>query len=165
MTAKAYYYYGTSGWTSSVLQDYGGSLTWVQLQSCGDHLSWSLTDGQLTVLGTGDMLNYSAGNLPPWYGRRGEITSVYLSNFTVEGIGAYAFYNCTNLTRVLVGVNVARIGNYAFRGCTALQDVVFLGSAPAFAANAFYNVTVTAHYPATDSSWTAFLWRASQISE
>ena len=43
----------------------------------------------------------------------------------VSKLGEYAFYNCPNLTSVVIGENVSTIGSYAFFGCSKLTSVEF----------------------------------------
>ena len=43
----------------------------------------------------------------------------------VVGISTQAFYQCTELTSVIIGDNVTEIGGSAFSGCTALTTAVF----------------------------------------
>ena len=42
---------------------------------------------------------------------------------TVETINSYAFYNCVNLSRIILPESVKRIEEYAFCGCTALNKI------------------------------------------
>jgi len=48
----------------------------------------------------------------------------------VTGIGAYAFFHCSNLTSVTIPAGVTTIGNQAFYYCTALTKAKFAGNAP-----------------------------------
>ncbi|HEX2985318.1 MAG TPA: leucine-rich repeat protein [Caproiciproducens sp.] len=43
----------------------------------------------------------------------------------VETIGEYAFYNCTGLIRLSLGVGATRVGNGAFMNCGALREIHF----------------------------------------
>ena len=52
------------------------------------------------------------------------LTRVVLGNGLTE-IAPYTFMDCTSLTNVVFGENLSVIGNTAFEGCTALTDVVF----------------------------------------
>ncbi len=84
-------------------------------------LRWQLdSNGVLTILGSGDMANYTSYNLAPWYDYRASIYSIAM-NVYATSVGSYAFYQCENLTRVNLSRNITRIGAYAFANCTKLQ--------------------------------------------
>ena len=44
--------------------------------SCGTFMEWSLDGDVLTITGSGDMADYSDGNLAPWYEFAGDIKSI-----------------------------------------------------------------------------------------
>lgn len=90
--------------------------------TCGPNLTWDLTDGVLTISGTGEMKDYSFYSNAPWYSSRSSITSVAIEN-GVTSIGKYAFYDCTNLTGVTISNSVANIGESAFSGCNSLPVI------------------------------------------
>ncbi len=46
----------------------------------------------------------------------------------IRSIGEYAFYNCTQLTRIRLHGGGVRVGNGAFMNCGALTDIVFSAS-------------------------------------
>ena len=53
--------------------------------SCGSNCHWDLTNGVLTITGTGangagKMANYSSINSVPWYSQRASITSVNIAD-------------------------------------------------------------------------------------
>lgn len=57
-----------------------------------------------------------------------EIPAVFQDNGTwyrITGIGAEAFYDCTELKDVTIPSSVKTIGNAAFRNCTSMETVVF----------------------------------------
>ena len=84
VTATAYYPEGNPTWTSDVLQNYGGKLTWVSYESefsgdggeeggetliasgtCGESITWTLdATGTLTISGTGSIGVYSGEQIP-----------------------------------------------------------------------------------------------------
>ena len=141
------------GWTSNVMQNYGGTLTWVCDNKCGDDVTWYLSaDGVLTISGTGDMWDFSIDD-PGYYSFRKSIVSAVIEN-GVTSIGDCAFYNCTSLTNVATQDSVTSIRDGAFWDCTSLSTIIFAGSAPAFGTKVFHNVTTTAYYPAGDPTWT-----------
>ena len=89
--------------------------------TCGDNLTWDLTDGVLTISGTGDMYNFSY-NGSPWDSYRSLITEVSIGN-GVTSIGYSAFFGCTGLTSVNIGNSVTSIGEWAFDGCSSLTSI------------------------------------------
>lgn len=93
-----------------------------QSGTCGDNLTWNLTEGVLTISGTGDMYDFYDG--VPWASYRENITSVTIGN-GVTSIGYGAFHYCTNLASVTISNSVTRIGKDAFYGCSGLKDPVY----------------------------------------
>ena len=73
---------------------------------------------------------------------------------SVITIGNYAFYYCCSLTSVEIGDSVTTIGDCTFAYCERLSAVIFRGDAPTIDSGAFDDVTVTAYYPAYNSTWT-----------
>jgi len=54
------------------------------------------------------------------------LTKVVLGD-NVGSIEEYAFYNCNNIYSISMGCGVATIGNYAFSGCVGLDHVYYQG--------------------------------------
>ena len=128
ITATAYYPANNPTWTSDVMQDYGGDITWVAYGhepatsgTCGDNLTWNFnaTTGQLTVSGSGDM--YGADKLG-WTAFADDIRSVEIGNGATS-VGAYAFADCTNLNAVQMPDTVMSIAYNAFEHCSRLKTV------------------------------------------
>jgi len=86
--------------------------------TCGENLTWDLTDGVLTISGTGTMENYSSSNDAPWYSSKSSIKTLIIGD-GVTSIGDYAFSWC-NITSVTIGKDVTNIGNNAFNYCYQL---------------------------------------------
>ena len=86
--------------------------------TCGENLTWTLSDGVLTISGTGAMTNYK-NNESPFYGRT-DIQSVYIKS-GVTSIGYNAFTSCKNLVSISIKSTVVRIGMAAFSGCKAYK--------------------------------------------
>ena len=92
--------------------------------SCGENVTWSYSDGTLTIEGTGEMDDYYMGHgLRPWEDYSGEIHTVVIGD-GVTRMGTVAFYNFTNLTSVTIGSNVINIGYGAFEGCENLTGMI-----------------------------------------
>ena len=99
--------------------------------TCGKNLTWDLTDGVLTISGTGEMWDYSFDDMgvvyTPWISSCSSVTSVVIGN-SVTSIGNFALYGCSNLTSVTIPNSVTSIGHYAFYGCCSLTSVTIPNS-------------------------------------
>lgn len=95
----------------------------VKSGSCGDNLHWTLSNGVLTISGTGAMKDYAAaGYDPPWLEHEESITSLVVEN-GVTRLGDYAFMQCTKLETVSLPNSLISIGQGAFWRCKALKSV------------------------------------------
>ena len=104
--------------------------------TCGDNLTWNLTNGVLTISGSGDMKNWSPPSLAPWFSYWKNITSVTIVD-SVTSIGSYAFYECSSLRSVTIPNSVTRIGDKAFLNCSGLSSLTIGGSVTSIGVNAF----------------------------
>ena len=107
--------------------------------TCGDNLTWDLTDGVLTISGTGRMADYlssSSASSAPWFSSRSDIKIVNIGD-GVTSIGGEAFYYCTNLTSVTIPNSVTSIGEQAFSGCSSLTSVTIPNSVTSIGYRAF----------------------------
>ena len=92
-------------------------------EQCTDSITWNLTDGVLTISGTGVMTDFNDwGNYAPWYLSRSVITSVVIEE-GVTSIGNRAFEGCSNLISVSIPNSVIKVGEYAFNNCSSLPVV------------------------------------------
>lgn len=105
-------------------------------QKCGDNVTWDLTDGTLTISGSGAMYDYEDGT-SPWYNNRFDITEVVIEN-GVGTIGNYSFKYCSNLSSVTIPVGVTSIGEFSFQNCTSLTSVTIPNSVSTIKMYAFY---------------------------
>ena len=96
--------------------------------SCGANLTWSYSNGVLTISGSGDMYDYPVYNVPqseqcmPWYYYKDSITTLNIAS-GVTSIGSCAFWGCNKLTSVTTPASVQSIGFAAFADCTSLTSV------------------------------------------
>lgn len=67
--------------------------------TCGENLTWTLTDGVLTISGFGEMYDYTKGEISPWYSSRESIKTAIIKD-GVTSIGDRAFESCEELNRV-----------------------------------------------------------------
>ncbi len=106
--------------------------------TCGENLTWTLdTSGKFTISGIGNMENYTASALPPWYKYQSEILSADIEN-GVTSIGVDAFYHCSSLTSITIPESVTSIGLGAFSGCNSLTSVTIPENVTTIGATAFY---------------------------
>ncbi len=145
-------------------------------ESCGDNLSWSVTNGTLVITGSGDMTAYATYSKVPWYSQRKNIRSVELPE-GLTSISRYAFYGCTALTEISIPDSVLDIGSNAFSGCTALTDV-HLGAGLSYIGDEAFSgctklteielpdsVAVIGHYAFTDCTALEQVTIGSGVSE
>ena len=116
----------------------GAGTLFAEGGSCGENVSWNLTNGVLTIKGTGDMYNYGEKSNPaPWYAQRASIESVNIK-IGVTTIGDSAFYDCSNMTSVHIPKGVTTIGQCAFAKCVKLSSVTIPVSLTQIGTKAFY---------------------------
>ena len=100
----------------------------VEEGTCGDDLTWTLSNnGTLTIKGT-SMMRYSEISAPsPWYSHRDSIKKLVLKD-GVTSISASAFNTCHHLTSVKLPDSVAYIGDQAFKFCAELSSITLPSS-------------------------------------
>lgn len=105
---------------------------------CGDNVTWSYSDGTLTIQGSGDMkdYDYASSNRPPWNSYLREIHTIRIVD-GVTSIGACAFFYCRNLINVTISNSVTSIGPEAFRECDSLSSVTIPNSVTSIGERAF----------------------------
>ena len=81
----------------------------------GNNVTWLLSGGTLTISGTGAMVDYEP-TMAPWAQYAERITAVVIEQ-GVTSVGAYAFFNCPNLSSVTLPAGLTSIGDNAFAGC------------------------------------------------
>lgn len=89
--------------------------------TCGEHVTWKLAGGTLTIGGVGEMKDY-ANNTVPWKDSRDAITEVIIGS-GVTTVGSNAFYGCKNLTQVSLPDGLTCIGDSAFDGASSLTEI------------------------------------------
>ena len=99
-------------------------------QATVDGITWNYTyqDGKAINV------HYSSGELSETV----EIPD-YLDGYEVIEIGDNAFYNCSNLTNVVIPESVINIGNSAFLRCSSLRSVVIPNGVKNIGNSAFMN--------------------------
>ena len=108
--------------------------------TCGANVTWTLTNGVLTISGSGDMTSYASAKRVPWYSSRTSISAVVVSD-SVTSIGSYAFSGCTGLTSISINGSVTRIGNFVFQSCSGLTTLILPNSVTSIGERAFDSCT------------------------
>ena len=146
-TVTAYYPADNETWTEDVLQQYGGTVTWIPIGDklellasgiCGPNLVWNLTfDGCLTISGTGEMYDFGSFD-SPWFDYNNQILSVVIEN-GVTSIGNYAFNYCSYVLSVQIPNSVTVIGSSAFDDCRNLAELNLPSNLVSIGSHAFYD--------------------------
>ena len=108
----------------------------VPQNSCGDNLTWNLTDGELVIEGTGAMYDFEAGTAP-WYSHKDEIVKLTIKS-GVTSVGHYAFNECSKIADVVIPNGVTSLGTHAFGYCDGLTVVSLPPSVRTIGWSAFY---------------------------
>ncbi len=106
--------------------------------TCGEHVTWKLAGGTLTISGEGEMNDYTNSGNMPWKDSRDVITKVVVES-GVTAVGNYAFYGCNNLTQVSLSDGLTCIGGSAFEGASSLTEIQIPSSVNKIGERAFFN--------------------------
>ena len=90
-------------------------------------------------------------------------TTIKKVTITGEKISDKAFYNCSNLTEIVIPNSVTSIGNYAFYNCSSLTEIVIPGTVTSIGDRAFYNcsgLTIYCEAESKPSGWSTY-WNYS----
>ncbi len=88
----------------------------------GENLTWTLSDGTLTVSGTGEMKEIETLDDIPWGDFQSSIRAVIVTS-GVTSLSRYSFCLCPLLTSVSFPDTLTAIGNAAFAECTSLASI------------------------------------------
>lgn len=90
--------------------------------TCGTDASWEYyaETGELRILGSGDMWDYSSS--APWVNYADQITTVSIGS-GITSIGRRSFADCSVLSDISIANTVERIGESAFSSCTSLETI------------------------------------------
>ena len=89
----------------------------------GDNLTWILDiEGNLTITGSGLMMNWTSPAKIPWKQYQDEIRQIKLDH-GVTSIGTGAFSYCSALSAVSLPDSLCTIGMSAFANCTSLKEI------------------------------------------
>ena len=91
--------------------------------TCGENLTWTYVEntGTLTIIGNGDMYNYSSTEPSPWFSYAMNINNLIISD-GVTSIGEFAFEYC-RVSYVDIPNSIVKIGKFAFSHCSNLATI------------------------------------------
>ena len=147
VTATAYYPANNMTWTSDVMQNYGGTITWeahsridgeaVESGICGPNSTyptWTLySNGLLIITGSGEIEDASG-----WKDLKDQITDVQIGEGITE-ICDSAFMQCRNMVSLSLPNTLKEFGINAFNYCTSLRHVTIPDKVGKINARAFEN--------------------------
>lgn len=104
--------------------------------SCESNLSVTLSNGMLTIAGSGAMKDFKDFDEVCWKDDAESITAVTITGVTA--IGNFAFSFCSKLTSVNVKSEITAIGRSSFAFCESLKSINIPDSVTSIAEEAFY---------------------------
>lgn len=94
--------------------------------TCGENLTWTLSNGILSINGTGETFHYVSDSTSiesaPWMSVRKSIKAAVISE-GVSLLGNALFYGCSNLTMVSLPKTLKSIEYDVFSYCSSLEDI------------------------------------------
>ena len=105
-----------------VLLVFVGILCLTAVSASADGVSWDLSDGVLTISGTGSMDPLCYSGTSPWYYQRLKVKSIVIEE-GITSIGYRAFMSCANATSVSIPSTVTSIKEGAFEYCGDITEL------------------------------------------
>lgn len=106
---------------------------------------WSISNGVLTVTGSGPMVAYRYTKDgqdylvdTPWKNNMDSIKKIVIKN-GITSIGSDSFAGCENLESIELPDSLVTIGNFAFLNCTKLDNVKLPSNLKSLGQQAFFN--------------------------
>uniref|UniRef100_UPI004057837F leucine-rich repeat domain-containing protein n=1 Tax=Acetatifactor sp. TaxID=1872090 RepID=UPI004057837F len=120
--------------------------------TCGDDIRYILSNGVLTLSGTGVTNNYHSGSTAPWYEYRTEIKEVVVCE-GITGIGNQLFVDCINLEQVTLAESVTTIGSNVFKRCNSMKQIYVPKSLQKIGNRCFSSSVETVVYSGSEEEW------------
>ena len=113
-----------------------------QRGTCGNGISWKLTDETLTISGSGEMNDFNSSDHPSWDVYKDNITKVVVAT-GVTKIGTHAFEDYRNLRQITLNEGVETISECAFSGCTGIKELTLPQSIRVIKGTAFWGLGIS----------------------
>ena len=120
--------------------------------SCGEGLTWKLSNGTLTISGTGWMEDFSG--FAPWYSQCAQIKKITISE-GVTSISQHAFEDCINVTSISIPDSMRELNAYCFLACKSMKSITIPQSVTKIGNGVFdaCEKLTDIYYGGTDASW------------
>ena len=120
--------------------------------SCGEGLTWKLSNGTLTISGTGWMEDFSG--FAPWYSQCAQIKKITISE-GVTSISQHAFEDCINVTSISIPDSMRELNAYCFLACKSMKSITIPQSVTRIGNGVFdaCEKLTDIYYGGTDASW------------
>lgn len=120
--------------------------------SCGEGLTWKLSNGTLTISGTGWMEDFSG--FAPWYSQCAQIKKITISE-GVTSISQHAFEDCINVTGISIPDSMRELNAYCFLACKSMKSITIPQSVTRIGNGVFdaCEKLTDIYYGGTDASW------------
>ena len=120
--------------------------------SCGEGLTWKLSNGTLTISGTGWMEDFSG--FAPWYSQCAQIKKITISE-GVTSISQHAFEDCINVTSISIPDSMRELDEYCFSACKSMESITIPQSVTRIGNGVFdaCEKLTDIYYGGTDASW------------
>lgn len=103
-----------------------------------DGITWTYSNGCLTINGSGDMAERKNATDFEWYSLRNDVTLIKISD-SITSVSANAFKDFTKLGELYLGKGLKNIAASAFSGCENLAIVTVNGKSTEISSSAFDN--------------------------
>lgn len=107
---------------------------------CGTNATWSFdaTTGTLSILGTGDIADYSSSSVNrPWESYINAIVAISIAD-GITSIGYSTFSGCKYLTEINLPDSIITIDKFAFSNCWNLKNISFSDNLKSIGYMSFY---------------------------
>lgn len=131
----------------------GSEMPGIVMQGqCGETAKYVLSNGVLTISGTGATGNYHSGNTAPWYEYRAEIKEAVICE-GITHLGNQLFVDCRNLGKVTLEEGVKTIGSNVFKRCNNIQQLYLPRSLEAIGSRSFSSSINSVVFGGTIDEW------------
>ena len=107
---------------------------------CGTSCTWKfeVSEGKLTIKGTGETADYTSETQQPWASVRGNIKKVVIED-GIQSLGSFFFASSMSLKSIEIPKSVTKIKDSTFYMVSGLESITLPENLVSIGKNAFYN--------------------------